>query len=203
MTTSRIVALAKEIETNTIKLDEYLEKNDLPRPSFDADAPLMYQLPPDIAAAQEALTTALDELYWLNQGPIQTVVAKSVSTSLGASQTLKRVLTLTVCYFGWPQDDPSLQHPVSCSTRLRCHFSGACGQDWASGKEADKTVEAWNDGSPFSRVGARLCETYGRNESARCGPFTGAMVPHGYERGWTRQDACKLPNNNGCRANQL
>ncbi|KAL8652271.1 MAG: hypothetical protein Q9226_004340, partial [Calogaya cf. arnoldii] len=54
MTTSRIVTLAKDIKANTIKLDEYLEKNNLPRPSFDADAPLMYQLPPDIAAAQEA-----------------------------------------------------------------------------------------------------------------------------------------------------
>lgn len=79
MTTSRIVTLAKEVEVNTTKLDEYLETKNLPRPSFDADAPLMYQLPPDIAAAQEALTAALDELYWLNQGPIQTVVAKSVS----------------------------------------------------------------------------------------------------------------------------
>ncbi len=82
MTPSRIVTLAKEIEANTTKLDEHLEKNKLPRPSFDADAPLMYQLPPDIAAAQEALNVALDELYWLNQGPIPTVVAKSVRASL-------------------------------------------------------------------------------------------------------------------------
>lgn len=86
MVTSHIVTLAKEIEANTTKLDDYFEKNSLPRPSFDADAPLMYQLPPDIAAAQEALTAALDELYWLNQGPIQTVVAKSVSTRLNPSK---------------------------------------------------------------------------------------------------------------------
>ncbi|KAL8751471.1 MAG: hypothetical protein Q9184_006059 [Pyrenodesmia sp. 2 TL-2023] len=89
MTTSRIVTLAKEIESNTIKLDEYLEKNNLPRPSFDADAPLMYQLPPDIAAAQEALTAALDELYWLNQGPMQTVVAKSFAASIGLRTILR------------------------------------------------------------------------------------------------------------------
>ncbi|KAL8896142.1 MAG: hypothetical protein Q9207_007858 [Kuettlingeria erythrocarpa] len=89
MTTSRIVTLAKEIEANTIKLDEHLEKNNLPRPSFDADAPLMYQLPPDIAAAQEALTAALDELYWLNQGPIPTVVAKSFATSVGLRTILR------------------------------------------------------------------------------------------------------------------
>ncbi|KAI4213978.1 MAG: hypothetical protein LQ351_003382 [Letrouitia transgressa] len=89
MATSRIVTLAKEIEANTTKLDEYLEKNNLPRPSFDVDAPLMYQLPPDIAAAQEALTTALDELYWLNQGPIQTVVAKSFGASVGLETILR------------------------------------------------------------------------------------------------------------------
>ena len=79
MATSRIVTLAKEIEANTIKLDEYYQKNDLPRPSFDEDAPLMYQLPPAMAAAQAALTADIDELSWLNQGPIQTVVSKSVS----------------------------------------------------------------------------------------------------------------------------
>ena len=92
MATSRIVTLAKEIEINTTKLDGYLEKNNLPRPSFDVDAPLMYQLPPDIAAAQEALTAALDELYWLNQGPIQTVVAKTVSTRLNPSRQFDRTL---------------------------------------------------------------------------------------------------------------
>ena len=81
MSISRIVTLAKEIEANTTKLDDFLEKNNLPKPSFDENAPLMYQLPPDVAAAQESLTAALDELYWLNQGPIQTIVAKSVSIS--------------------------------------------------------------------------------------------------------------------------
>lgn len=100
MTTSRIVTLAKEIEANTIKLDEYMEKNNLPRPSFDAEAPLMYELPPDIAAAQEALTAALDELYWLNQGPIPTVVAKCVSVNLNFPSGIARDLTSLVCYFG-------------------------------------------------------------------------------------------------------
>lgn len=100
MATSRIVKLAKEIEANTTKLDEYLEKNNLPRPSFDVDAPLMYQLPPDIAAAQEALTAALDELYWLNQGPIQTVVAKSVSACLNPYLQFDGALISVVCCLG-------------------------------------------------------------------------------------------------------
>jgi hypothetical protein len=78
MPPSRIVVLAKEIEANTIRIDEYLAKKNLPPPSFGEDAPLMYQFPPDIAAAQEALSAAIDELSWLNQGPMQTVVAKSV-----------------------------------------------------------------------------------------------------------------------------
>lgn len=92
MVTSRIVTLAKEIEANTTRLGGCLEKNNLPWPSFDVDAPLMYQLPQDIAAAQEALTAALDELYWLNQGPIQTVVAKTVSRRLKLSLRFDRTL---------------------------------------------------------------------------------------------------------------
>ena len=76
MALSRIVELARAIEANTTKVDEYLAKNNLPPPSFDEDAPLMYQFPPDIAEAQEALSAAIDELSWLNQGPIQTIVAK-------------------------------------------------------------------------------------------------------------------------------
>ena len=116
MATSRIVTLAKEVEANTNKLDEYLEKNNLPRPSFDVDAPLMYQLPPDIAAAQEALTAALEKLYWLNQGPIQTVVAKTVSTPLNPSPRFNSTLISPVCCLGRSHDDPSLQHPDPRST---------------------------------------------------------------------------------------
>ena len=127
MATSRIVALGKEIEINTTKLDEYFEKNNIPRPSFDADAPLMYQLSPDIAAAQEALTASLDELYWLNQGPIQTVVAKSVSTYLDCPPRFYRALTPSVCHFGGSQDDSPLQYPDPRSPRLRCNLSGTCG----------------------------------------------------------------------------
>jgi hypothetical protein len=76
--TSRIVTLAKEIEAQTAKLDKFFTESQMPSPSFDEDAPLMYPFPPDVAEAQEALSAALDELWWLNQGPIQTIVAKSV-----------------------------------------------------------------------------------------------------------------------------
>ena len=180
MVTSRIVTLAKEIEVNTTKLDGYLEKNNLPRPSFDVDAPLMYQLPPDIAAAQEALTAALDELYWLNQGPIQTVVAKTVSIRLKSSRRFDKVFISSVCHIGWSQDDSSLQYPDPRSTRFRCNLSGARGQDWGSSEEADEIVEVWDDGSLLSRIRARLCEAHSRVKSAPSNPFAGAMVSYGH-----------------------
>ena len=150
MATSRIVTLAKEVEANTSKLNEYLEKNNLPQPSFDVDAPLMYHLPPDIAAAQENLTAALDELYWLNQGPIQTVVAKTVSKL--KPPRFDRTLISSVCCIGLSQDDSSVQYPDPRSTRLRCNLSGACAQDRGAGEEADETVEAWDDGLLLSRI---------------------------------------------------
>lgn len=75
---SRIAALAREIETQTTKLDTFFTESQMSPPSFDEDTPLMYPFPPDVAEAQEALSAALDELWWLNQGPIQTIVAKSV-----------------------------------------------------------------------------------------------------------------------------
>ena len=152
MATTRIVTLAKEVEANTTKLSDYLEKNNLPQPSFDVDAPLMYQLPPDIAAAQENLTAALDELHWLNQGPIQTVVAKTVNKILNLSRRFDRTLISSVCCVGRSQDDPSVQHPDPRSTRLRCNLPGTCGQDRGSGEEADEAVEAWDDGLFLSRI---------------------------------------------------
>jgi hypothetical protein len=80
--TSRITALSKEIETQTTKLDKFFAESQLPPPSFNEDAPLMYPFPPDVTEAREALSAALDELWWLNQGPIQTIVAKSVCHEL-------------------------------------------------------------------------------------------------------------------------
>ncbi|KAF2732229.1 sterigmatocystin 8-O-methyltransferase precursor [Polyplosphaeria fusca] len=87
--TSRIAALAKEIEAQTSKLDKFFAESNMPPPSFDEDAPLMYPFPPDVAEAQEALSAALDELSWLNKGPIQTIVAKSFATSVGLKTILK------------------------------------------------------------------------------------------------------------------
>ena len=87
MAPSRIVALARIIEANTTKVDTYLANNRIPVPSFDEDAPLMYQFPPDIAEAQEALSVAIDELSCLNQGAIQTIVAKSVCFPISSSST--------------------------------------------------------------------------------------------------------------------
>ncbi|KAF2468415.1 sterigmatocystin 8-O-methyltransferase precursor [Lindgomyces ingoldianus] len=89
VSTTRIAALAKEIEAQTTKLDKFFAESQMPPPSFDEDAPSMYPFPPDVAEAQEALLEAVDELWWLHQGPIQTIVAKSVSTSVGLKTILK------------------------------------------------------------------------------------------------------------------
>lgn len=76
--TSRTAALYKEIEIQTAELDKPFTKKQLPPPPFDEDAPLIYAFPPDVTEAQEALSAVLDELWWLNQGPIQTIVVKPV-----------------------------------------------------------------------------------------------------------------------------
>lgn len=78
MAPSRFAVLAADIQVNATKLDEYFTEKGLPPPSFDENAPLTYAFPPDIAAAQEALSANLDELWWLNQGPIQTLFARVV-----------------------------------------------------------------------------------------------------------------------------
>lgn len=107
MAPSRILTLAREIEANTAKLDKYFEENGIPPPSFEEDAQMMYMLPPELALAQEALSAALDELWWLNQGPIQTIVAKSVSTNLA---WFLETLTSLVCDIRWFEVHPQIQH---------------------------------------------------------------------------------------------
>jgi hypothetical protein len=94
MPLSRIVVLAKEIESNTTILDDFFTKNNLPPPSFEEDAPLMYQFPPNIAAAQEALSAALDELTWLNKGPTSTIVANSVRILLNTLFQIHLLITI-------------------------------------------------------------------------------------------------------------
>jgi hypothetical protein len=112
MAPSRILAIEREIEANTIKLDEYFAENGLPSPSFEENAPLMYQFSPDLAAAQETLSAALDELWWLTQGPIQTIVAKSVCLLINLLYISRKYrLKPLVCYIRGPQDYSQIQHP--------------------------------------------------------------------------------------------
>ncbi|EHK97896.1 putative Sterigmatocystin 8-O-methyltransferase [Glarea lozoyensis 74030] len=89
MAPSRILTLANEILANTKALDDFFTQNDLAPPSFEEDTPLMYQFPPEIAAAQESLSAALDELSSLNKGPIQTIVSNSFAGSIGLKTILK------------------------------------------------------------------------------------------------------------------
>ncbi|OCL08126.1 S-adenosyl-L-methionine-dependent methyltransferase [Glonium stellatum] len=70
MSSSRIAVLASTIEQNTRVLDEYLRKNGLPSPSFDASNPPDLVLPEDIMKAKGAALEAMDELEGLLLGPM-------------------------------------------------------------------------------------------------------------------------------------
>jgi len=68
--TSRLIALARQITQETEKLDKYLKENNLPQPSFDADAPADFpKLPEDIAKSRQAVIFATKELRDLAIGP--------------------------------------------------------------------------------------------------------------------------------------
>ncbi|KAH7018391.1 O-methyltransferase-domain-containing protein [Microdochium trichocladiopsis] len=69
---TRIVALSQRIASNTAKLNEFLEANGLPTPSFDVDGPLDHSIPEDAAeihAARAAIVDDTQELRRLVLGP--------------------------------------------------------------------------------------------------------------------------------------
>ncbi|KAI1410075.1 S-adenosyl-L-methionine-dependent methyltransferase [Hypoxylon sp. FL1857] len=72
MSDSRIVELSARIASNTAKVNSYLVAHNLPRPSFDIDAPVQSLIPndePDIAAARQAVIHDCLELRELMLGP--------------------------------------------------------------------------------------------------------------------------------------
>lgn len=84
MSTSRISQLAQRIAANTAKIDNYLNSQGLPQPSFALDAPLKPIIPDDEVelkkARQEVLADTL-ELRTLIQGPREFMSSFSVSSS--------------------------------------------------------------------------------------------------------------------------
>ena len=82
---SRIAILAAEIQENTSKVDAYLKENGIPSPSFSPDNPLHVEVPEEIAAAQNAVVDATDELKTLMLGPVPHLVQTAF---LGVSEMI-------------------------------------------------------------------------------------------------------------------
>ncbi|KAK3298491.1 O-methyltransferase-domain-containing protein [Chaetomium fimeti] len=71
---SRMVALAQQITKATEKLETYMKANNLPMPSFDADAPADFPgLPADVQQNRQDIIVAAKELSMLAHGPRETV----------------------------------------------------------------------------------------------------------------------------------
>lgn len=68
---SRIAKLAAQIASNTQKVDNFLNTNKLPQPSFDEDGPVELGLSTDIETARLAVLNDTLELQALLQGPVQ------------------------------------------------------------------------------------------------------------------------------------
>jgi hypothetical protein len=72
--TSKLVELAQTISRETEKLDRHIEENDLPEPSFDVDAPLIFpKVSGELKKAREEVMRATKELRGLVAGPTESV----------------------------------------------------------------------------------------------------------------------------------
>lgn len=70
MSSSRITELATLVQANTAKVDQYLQENNLPFPSFDEQGPVDFKIESD--EIQNARTVAMEaslELHDLLLGP--------------------------------------------------------------------------------------------------------------------------------------
>ncbi|KAI1455388.1 putative O-methyltransferase [Annulohypoxylon moriforme] len=78
----RIDQLAATISANTNTITDYLDDNNLPHPSFDADGPITLNLSPRAERARSTAIDALQELLDLLQGPVACMLPKYNGTSL-------------------------------------------------------------------------------------------------------------------------
>ena len=75
---TRITELAGIIQSNTAKLDEYLNVQGIKSPSFEIDAPEKLSLPAAVAKARETILDATNELHNLVLGPVQFLTGYNV-----------------------------------------------------------------------------------------------------------------------------
>ncbi|KAH9909710.1 putative O-methyltransferase [Xylariomycetidae sp. FL2044] len=78
----RIDQLAAIVSANTSTIADYLDQNDLPHPSFDADGPITLSLSSQVEEARVTTIDALQELLDLLQGPMDCMLPKYNATSL-------------------------------------------------------------------------------------------------------------------------
>jgi len=81
---TRISELAELIQSNTNKVDRYLNSEGLKTPSFEIDAPVNLQLPMEIEQARQAILDSTDELHRLILGPKQYLTGFGVSNPSGS-----------------------------------------------------------------------------------------------------------------------
>ena len=81
---SRLVELASIISHNTVKIDEYLTANNLPKPSFDITSPIQLTLSKELQIARDDIVNANTELSELLLGPKEVVADYAVSRRLAS-----------------------------------------------------------------------------------------------------------------------
>ena len=70
---SEIAKLAALVLTNTIRVDDYLQTNKLPSPSFHEDGPIDFGLSSDVEAARIAAIEASFRLHDRLRGPVELI----------------------------------------------------------------------------------------------------------------------------------
>jgi hypothetical protein len=66
---TRIAELAAVVASHTRQIDDYINTQGLPQPSFDTTGPAELQLPPQLEQARTIVLQATQELNDLLQGP--------------------------------------------------------------------------------------------------------------------------------------
>lgn len=85
--------LAAEISELSAQFTKFLEENNVPAPTFDADSPTQYDnLTPEIFMTRQRLLDKINDIWCLTQGPSESIfnyvhgvsVAKAVVSDFGA-----------------------------------------------------------------------------------------------------------------------
>ena len=74
METATLASLAAKITDLSQTLSHYLQKNEIPAPSFAANSPTSYTgLSPDIFMTRQVLLDSLMDMWYLAQGPSESI----------------------------------------------------------------------------------------------------------------------------------